>query len=96
MIAIIGVLTILLVTSAILCIWLFVEKDSLVEKNWQLESTARMYRNMYYNLKAVKIDESQWKDMTTAQIIKAIVEEEYSKGTLNLNNLLYHGTISMG
>lgn len=75
------------------CIWALVERDVLMLKNEELEKAVTIYRNMYYGLKESKLEESQWKDMTTAEITKAILEEQYKQGRINVSALLNKGII---
>lgn len=87
------VLGILFVISVIVCAWALVERDLMIHENKDLKKIVNMYRNMYYGLKESKIEESQWKDMTTEEITKAILEEQYKKGRLDVSTLLNEGIV---
>lgn len=87
------VIGILMTISICFSGWALLERDRVIQRNNQLEYNCRVLRNMYLNLKEVKIEESEWKDMTTAQITKAIIEDQYKKGNLYVDNLLNKGFI---
>lgn len=89
---IIAIGIILAITIAI-CIWALVERDVLMLENKELKKAVNTYRNMYYGLKESKIEESQWKDMTTAEITKAILEEQYKQGRIDISALLNEGIV---
>lgn len=48
---------------------------------------------MYFNLKSAKLEDSEWKNMTSAQIAKVIIEEQYRMGKLDLDMLFNAGLI---
>lgn len=83
---------ILAITIAI-CIWALVEREVLKLQVEESERLINVYRNMYYGLKESKIEESQWKDMTTAEITKVILEEQYKQGRIDVSALLNEGII---
>lgn len=82
-----------IIVSIISICGLIAKVDMLKVENEVLKKECRTLRNMYFNLKSAKLEDSEWKNMTSAQIAKAIVEEQYKMGKLDLNMLFNAGLV---
>ena len=92
MIMMLLVIVVIILLIIVIC-YLDVRNNALSERNQQLESDCRTLRNMYFNLKSIKLDDSEWKDMTSSQITKVILEQKYKEGKLDVEALLNEGRI---
>lgn len=88
------ILRIIIMIVAIISIaGLVIKVDMLKAENEILEKECHTLRNMYFNLKSAKLEDSEWKNMTSAQIAKVIIEEQYRMGKLDLDMLFNAGLI---